>query len=133
MAWITAWITAVGLCGAATSWAHGTACCAPKPCIEVDAEGNCLTPNAGMACVKDPATNAQAVPGRGAVAGCVDGELGVCIGGAATPAGVEGCVGLGAAFVAGTNPQATAEDCTAAAVDACCANGACEVPPPVEE
>jgi len=136
---------------AGTARAHGTACCDPKPCPfgEVAVPGDtpddaqcCTTDdppactsvkNAGWACVKDVPANVQAIPGREAFAGCVDGESDVCVGGAITPAGASGCVGLSAAFVAGSNPEASGPDCTAAAVDACCESGACEVREPETE
>jgi hypothetical protein len=133
------------LASATIASAHGTACCEGKACPAgltaypgetpgdakcCDDAGTCTaTPNAGWACNSDPATNLQAIPDRQAFAGCVDGEMGVCVGGAVGPDGQGGCVGVGVAFVAGMNPSGTAEDCTNAAVDACCAADACVVAP----
>ena len=131
--------------------AHGTPCCAPKACPAgqfaapgsspggaqcCTTEGVCTSaPNAGWACFNtlqhlqdDPASLAE----NPAVAGCIDGEEGVCVGGAVTEEGPDGCVGLGVGFVAGMNPEASSTDCTNAAVDTCCASGACEIPPPAE-
>jgi hypothetical protein len=130
-----------------------TACCEAKACPAgqtavpgaTPAAAQCCTadlvictpaPNAGWSCVSDPQENVAGIPDRQAVAGCVQVEmegvpdLGECVGGAVGADGPAGCVGLGAAFIAGMNPGATAEDCTNAAVDACCAHGACYVAPP---
>jgi hypothetical protein len=128
------------------AYAHNTPCCVPKACPAgktavkgaSPAAAKCCTnpanaatctaaPNAGWMCTKDTATNATSIPGREAFAGCVDGEGGVCIGGAISPAGPEGCIGLEATFVTSTAPQGGTEaQCNADAVDACCAHGACE-------
>jgi hypothetical protein len=135
-----AWTSGIAL-------AHHTPCCEGKACPTgetavaggspetaqccadpADATTCHTVPNAGWACSGDAAANASAIPDRGAVAGCAQDEVSSsCTGGAITPAGASGCVGVGGLqFIAGANPSATAADCTNAAVDACCANAACE-------
>jgi hypothetical protein len=129
--------------GATAAMAHtpcceGKACPAsapyPKPGSAPD-QAQCCTdagltqcssaPNAGWACVEADPTNPM-VSANG-VTGCVQDETSAtCIGGAITMGGPDGCISVGGAlFIAGTTIPATPEDCTNAAVDACCANGGC--------
>ncbi|MGH7859473.1 MAG: hypothetical protein ACREQY_19280, partial [Candidatus Binatia bacterium] len=99
-------IGALVIAGAGVASAHGTACCSAFACPvgqtavpgETPEAAQCCTdpadpstctavPNAGWACQSDAEANAQATPERGAIAGCVDGEYGVCVGGAVSPGG----------------------------------------------
>jgi len=100
-------------------------------CGNVDDATTCHSaPNAGWACDPDPASHIQRFAGHQVIAGCDQVEqANVCIGGSITQGGPSGCVGLGVQFVAGANPAATAEDCTNAAVDACCAADGCVLAP----
>ena len=139
----------IALAAAGAAWAHSP-CCEGKSCPSfaypipdagaAPADARCCTdatltncqaaPNVGWACSMDTAGNAQALPGRQAVAGCEQDETsGACIGGSVDMAGPHGCVGVGLAYVTGASTGATAEDCTNSAVDACCAAGACELAP----
>ena len=101
-------------------------------CTDVNDPTTCQSaPNAGWACNLDPMAHIQGLADHQVIAGCDQVEqANVCIGGAITSSGPDGCVGLGGlVFVAGSNPMATADDCTNAAVDACCAHDACVVAP----
>jgi hypothetical protein len=138
------------LIGAATAGAHGTPCCAAKPCPsdrpnavpgESPAEAECCdeegtdcvsVANAGWRCTAfqdDPEAAVTGTLDRGAVAGCIDGEMDTCTGG--TIDGVPaGCIGLGGFFYVTSSDQmggGDAAECTRDAVDACCALGACVV------
>lgn len=100
-------------------------CCSPKPCTERDAVGNCIDPNAGKFCNRNVAGVAMTSVENQAVTGCADSPTGDCFGGAVTPDGdAQGCVIVGGEIVV-SGGAPTEEGCTAAAVDACCANGAC--------
>jgi len=143
-----AWIAACVIASAALANAH-TACCEGKGCApgqtavpgdtpaaaqccgDVNDPSTCQSaPSAGWACNPDPAAHVQGLADHQVIAGCDQVEqASVCIGGAITPSGPDGCVGLGLQFIAGMNPMATAEDCTNTAVDACCAADACVLAP----
>jgi hypothetical protein len=142
-------LAACVLMGSAASNAQ-MACCRPKVCrgqftvpgpTPADARccndpsgtGTCTSnPNVGWECNSDLATDVSAVPARQGFAGCIeiDGEF--CFGGASTSNGVDGCIDtLGLQLVVSTSPSPTITEvnfplaCQAAAVDACCAAGAC--------
>lgn len=148
----TTWI--LGLIGsmfllmsAGTAGAHGTACCAFKPCPASKTAVPGATPAAARCCTNPaspetctPAVNAgwrcaslsgslPSAPTNQAVAGCT-GE-GACVGGVLDQGGPEGCIGIStAAYVTSSSPTGgTAQQCTIDAVDACCAQGACTTVP----
>jgi hypothetical protein len=103
-------------------------CCAVKPCKERDAQGKCLTPNAGKAC-NSSAANPTSPNSSGA--GCVEvpgaDAANSCAGG--DPTGPAGCIAVGGAVYITSSVTSGANgnpaECTDQAVDACCAAGAC--------
>jgi hypothetical protein len=155
---IASWAAGLILATALAASAHGTPCCEEKPCPPgqtavpgaTPAAAQCCVnpddpvnprctaaPNAGWRCMifqNDPAGMVSAIPGRQAVAGCVDGEDGTCIGGASDAGGPEGCIGLGGlTYVTSSSPSGgSVSQCTADAVASCCAHSACEVAPAEE-
>lgn len=94
-----------------------SACCAEKPCVDQNGDGTCDNPNGGKQC--DMASAGEA-PGS---AGCVEAPTGTCAGGDASAA--EGCICAANGACFGGSGPVTAEQCRDAAVDACCAGGAC--------
>lgn len=131
-------ILTAGIAAAHTRCCEGEACPASAPYASpgsAPADARCCTDaaltscspaaNAGWACAEIDPRNSSAP--SGAIAGCAqDDTTASCIGGAVTPGGAAGCVGVaGALFIAGSDAGASPDDCTRAAVAACCAADAC--------
>ncbi|MGH7897248.1 MAG: hypothetical protein ACREQQ_04800 [Candidatus Binatia bacterium] len=102
-------------------------CCAAKPCDPAP-DGGCLNPNGGKACIEDIQEGIEDAfeDQTPRIAGCTAVDEGNCIGGGFGLDGdlPAGCTSVGGMMQANGLPT-DAEGCTAAAVDACCAEGAC--------
>ncbi|MGH7897632.1 MAG: hypothetical protein ACREQQ_06750 [Candidatus Binatia bacterium] len=100
-------------------------CCAPKPCTSFDENNECTDPNAGKFCNRNLGGSSLNIVESQALGGCVEVDAGNCFGGATTNGqDTQGCMVVNGEPMIHMEP-ATAEECTIAAVDACCANGAC--------
>jgi hypothetical protein len=114
--------------GAQMQVAAASPCCATKPCPGYNPDGSCTDPNGDRACIEDVEENiADAFQDqRVTIAGCTEVDADNCVGGGV---GLDGGLPQGCTIVGGraqANGQPTDDEgCTAAAVDACCAHGAC--------
>ncbi|MGH7896496.1 MAG: hypothetical protein ACREQQ_00970 [Candidatus Binatia bacterium] len=134
------WLLAV-VAGSATAQTMERLCCGTKTCpagtVQVRADQCCTNEaepstcttvaNLGKRCNDDLAAALSGIPDRGNVAGCAEVPGVACVGGqiADDSGPVAGCVCIADACEADFDFPNGKPDCTAIAVDACCAADAC--------
>ena len=105
----------------AESAAEATSPCCASACVASDADGNCV---AERSC-RPGATDVASLLEHGGLVGCTELGRNDCFGGSLTLGGQDACLVIGGVATVGGVPVAV-EDCTAAAVAACCDRGACD-------
>jgi hypothetical protein len=129
------------LCISTTAGAQELLCCGTKACPAGTTQlgdGQCCTDpgdpstcavvaNLGKRCNDDPAAVVSDLPARNNIAGCAEVPGVACIGGEIgdDSGPVDGCVCVGDSCEADFDFPNGKPHCTAIAVDACCAAGAC--------